>query len=115
MVKMRRIEMQYSQDKLAAALGITAQQLQKYERGTNRIGASRLYHIAEFLDVPVQYFFRDFGSIQHEDGDEGPDNVLVDALGDAATFRLLKMFAAVRDPTLKRRVLGLVEAVIAHD
>lgn len=115
MVKLRRVELDISQDKLATALGITSQQLKKYERGANRIGASRLYDISELLDVPIQYFFRDYGNNRQNDDDDGPANPLADALGDAATFRLLRMFSEMRDQTLKRRVIGLVEAVLASD
>lgn len=115
MVKLRRMELDVSQDKLAGALGITSQQLKKYERGTNRIGASRLYDISELLGVPIQYFFRDYPGNRSSDETDGPANPLADALGDAATFRLLRMFAEMRDQTLKRRVIGLVEAVLAND
>ncbi|WP_244935156.1 helix-turn-helix domain-containing protein [Acuticoccus sediminis] len=115
MVKIRRIELDMTQEKLANMLGITPQQLQKYERGTNRIGASRLYRISVILDVPIQYFFRNMDQIQHAMDDDGPDNFLAVALGDAATFRLLRMFANVRDPALKRRILSLVEVVIGED
>ncbi|GAB5373583.1 MAG: helix-turn-helix transcriptional regulator [Acuticoccus sp.] len=115
-MKLRRVELGISQEKLATCLGVTPQQLQKYEKGANRIGASRLFEIAQALDVPVGYFFRDIADMnQALDEMEAPDNAITEALGDAATVRLLSMFASVRDPVLKRRVIGLVEAVIQHN
>ena len=65
-VKLRRTMLSISQEKLGDALGVTFQQVQKYEKGTNRIGASRLEAIARFLDVPVSYFFKD------APGEDGP-------------------------------------------
>ncbi len=58
-VRLRRTLLGMSQDKLGQALGLTFQQVQKYERGTNRIGSSRLYHLSKILDVPVAFFFDD--------------------------------------------------------
>ena len=116
MVKMRRIELDLSQEKVAGQLGITAQQLQKYERGTNRIGASRLFELSKVLDVPVQYFFEEIKLRQGEGGGEaGLSSALTTALEDASTVRLLRMFAAVRDPGLKARLLSIVEAVIGRE
>ncbi|WP_420391611.1 helix-turn-helix domain-containing protein [Acuticoccus sp.] len=114
-VKMRRIELDLSQEKVASRLGITAQQLQKYERGTNRIGASRLVEIARVLDVPIQYFFRDVSALPSDDVDlpasEARSNFST-ALEDASTVKLLRMFAACRDPALKNKVISLIEVVI---
>lgn len=114
-VKLRRVELGVSQEKLAGQLGITAQQLQKYERGTNRVGASRLFQIAKVLDVPVQYFFQDIVLADAEAEDEVGTTVQSDllvALEDTSTVRLLRLFADVRDPALKSRVVSLVEAVV---
>jgi transcriptional regulator with XRE-family HTH domain len=58
-IRLRRTQLGLSQEKLGEALGITFQQIQKYERGANRVGASRLYHIASILDVPISFFFDD--------------------------------------------------------
>jgi len=118
MVKMRRVERGLSQEKVASQLGITAQQLKKYERGANRIGASRLHQIAIVLDVPIQYFFRELknGAANGKDPEERcQDNAMVDALEDPSTVRLLRLFASVRDPQLKSRVISLVEAVIVRN
>lgn len=61
-IRLRRTQLGLSQEKLGEALGITFQQIQKYERGANRVGASRLYHIASILDVPISFFFDDMGN-----------------------------------------------------
>src|SRR5256885_4646469 len=60
-VRLRRTLLGMSQEKLGDAIGLTFQQVQKYERGANRIGASRLYDLSRVLDVPVSYFFEEFG------------------------------------------------------
>ena len=68
-VRMRRLMLAMSQEKLGEKLGLTFQQVQKYEKGTNRIGASRLQHIAQILKVPVAFFFEGVsGAKQNEDG-----------------------------------------------
>lgn len=118
MVKIRRTELCLSQEKVASKLGITSQQLKKYERGANRIGASRLHQIAIILDVPIQYFFKDIGSAPNDDEngfDDRPETLLAHALEDNSTLRLLRLFASVRDPELKHRVISLVEAVIIRN
>lgn len=108
-IRMRRIELDLSQEKVAAELGITAQQLQKYERGANRVGASRLYELANILDVPVQYFFPDERPSRLPVNDR--PNTMIAALEDAATIRLLRLFSSLNDPGMKNRVISLIEAV----
>lgn len=110
-LRLRRLELGMTQDSLATMLGITAQQVQKYERGANRIGSGRLLQIATILDVPVGYFFHGVD----KRGEAGPSDVsspLTMALEDAATVRLLRMFASVEDPKVRQRVLGIVEALV---
>jgi len=63
-VRLRRTLLGMSQEKLGEALGLTFQQVQKYERGVNRIGASRLYHLSQILDVPVSFFFDDMPTFE---------------------------------------------------
>ena len=98
-----------SQEALGDAIGVTFQQVQKYERGTNRIGASRLFAIGQALDVPVSVFFRDL-DVERELHERG-------AMALAATSRegieLLRAFTTIPDPTVRDHILGLVRR-LAH-
>ena len=102
-VRQRRTLLGMSQEKLGDAVGLTFQQIQKYERGTNRIGCSRLYEFSKMLDVPVAYFF-----------DEMPVNVLVGRPGGRGRGRGMAEAAAdfqhEKDPLAKRETLELVRA-----
>ena len=103
-MRQRRTLLGMSQEKLGTAVGLTFQQIQKYERGSNRIGSSRLFEFAKVLDVPVSYFF-----------DEMPSNALAGrpmsgrgkkgGFGEAAT-----PFEQEKDPLIKRETLELVRA-----
>ncbi len=118
-VRMRRTLLGLSQEKLGEALGLTFQQVQKYERGANRISASRLFQIGRVLDVPISFFY-----------DEMPDEVLRDAqgvmrpgLGEAAdpfehdplakreTLELVRAYYRISDARVRRRIFELVKAV----
>lgn len=116
-VKLRRAVVGMSQTELANRLGITFQQVQKYEKGANRIGASRLYLIAEILNVTVQSFF------------EGAEAVVIDAPGayegakdetvkkyeefirSPGGIELCKAFVSIDDPTIRKRIVALVKSV----
>jgi transcriptional regulator with XRE-family HTH domain len=111
-----------SQEKLGENLGITFQQIQKYEKGTNRIGASRLQHIARVLTVPVSFFFEDApGSVPMEpagnDGlAESPSaNYVVDFLSSSEGIQLNKAFIRIKDAKLRRKVIELVRAMAGQD
>ena len=99
-----------TQEKLADAFGLTFQQIQKYEKGMNRMGSSRLQHAAHILDVPVSYFF--------EGGADGPfhspsslsPSYVDDFISSAEGLRLAKAFTRVR-PALQRRIVSLVNEV----
>jgi transcriptional regulator with XRE-family HTH domain len=113
-VRMRRIHLGLSQEKLGEALGITFQQIQKYEKGANRIGASRLQHAAKVLTVPVNYFFE--GTPQDEPGVAGFAEAGSPAYGapphtDADEASLLAAFRRVVEPQLRTRIIELVEAM----
>jgi transcriptional regulator with XRE-family HTH domain len=116
-VRMRRMMISMSQEKLGERLGITFQQVQKYEKGTNRIGASRLQQIATILGVPVSFFFE--GAPQGDaDGNGGfsdggsPANVS-DFLASSEGLALSQAFMKVTDPKIRRRIVDLVEAMVA--
>jgi transcriptional regulator with XRE-family HTH domain len=112
-VRMRRIHIGLSQEKLGEALGITFQQIQKYEKGANRIGASRLQHAAKVLGVPVNYFF-DGAPIDGHDAagfaDAGAPAYAAQGL-DADAAALLAAFRRVSDPELRKRIVELVGAM----
>ena len=113
-VRLRRTLLGMSQVKLGGELDLTFQQIQKYEKGTNRIGSSRLYKLSKILDVPVSYFF-----------DEMPESVGMDSgfgEGDAAgfeteqvlkreTLELVRGYYRIIDPAVRKRVFDLVKAV----
>lgn len=108
-VRLRRLELGLSQEKLADQLGITFQQVQKYERGTNRIGASRLHQIAIVLQASITYFFE--GATEHVTPRSANSSPLSQALSDPATIRLVRAFANISDPQLKQKAVGIIEAI----
>jgi transcriptional regulator with XRE-family HTH domain len=108
-VRLRRLELGLSQEKLADQLGITFQQVQKYERGTNRIGASRLHQIALVLQTPITYFFEGASESALPTSQEA--SPLAQALSDPATVRLVRAFASIEDPHLKQKAIGIIEAI----
>src|SRR5919107_2014856 len=97
-MRQRRTLLGMSQEKLGTAVGLTFQQIQKYERGSNRIGSSRLYEFAKVLDVPVSYFF-----------DEIPSNAL-SGRGRKGFGKAGAPFEQEKDPLIKRETLELVRA-----
>lgn len=119
-VRMRRMLVGMSQEKLGDALGLTFQQVQKYEKGTNRIGASRLQQIAKVLAVPVEFFF---------DGAPGQPNAaelagmadsagsayVPDFLSSAEGVQLNKGFVRIKDPKIRRRIVELVTALAGDE
>jgi len=113
-VRMRRMMLGMSQEKLGDALDLTFQQVQKYEKGTNRIGASRLQSIAHILQVPVAFFFEGAPSgTGHADGlTEAPSPAYIsDFLASSEGLALTKAFMRIKDPKVRRRVVDLVEAI----
>jgi transcriptional regulator with XRE-family HTH domain len=114
-VRMRRMMLNMSQEKLGDALGLTFQQVQKYEKGTNRIGASRLQQIAGILQVPVSFFFE---GAPHEGGGrsggmgEAPSPAYVsDFLATSDGLALVKAFTKIKSSKMRRRVVDLVEQI----
>ncbi|MBM3563983.1 MAG: helix-turn-helix transcriptional regulator [Alphaproteobacteria bacterium] len=112
-VRMQRILMKMSQEKLGDALGITFQQVQKYEKGANRIGASRLQQISKTLKVSPSFFFEGApagGASAPSAGfaEESSSQYVVDFLSTAEGLHLNRAFARIRDPKVRKRVLDLV-------
>src|SRR6187551_373194 len=116
-VRMRRMMLSMSQEKLGDALDLTFQQVQKYEKGANRIGASRLQQIAHILQVPVSFFFDGApnASGQAHDGfSEAPSPAYVsDFLATSDGLALTKAFMGIKDAKLRRRIVDLVEQIAA--
>ena len=112
-VRMRRLMLEMSQEKLGEKLGLTFQQVQKYEKGTNRIGASRLQHISQILKVPVSFFFDGALGKQAEDGSSKAPvaDYVSDFLSSSDGLALTKAFTNIKDSKLRRRVVDLVEEI----
>jgi transcriptional regulator with XRE-family HTH domain len=118
-VRMRRMMLGMSQEKLGDALSLTFQQVQKYEKGTNRIGASRLQQIAHFLQVPVSFFFEGAPDLPQADGADirnAPSPAYVsDFLATSDGLALTKAFMRIKDPKLRRRIVDLVTEIAGED
>jgi transcriptional regulator with XRE-family HTH domain len=117
-VRLRRMMLGMSQEKLGDALGITFQQIQKYEKGTNRIGASRLQHIASVLSVPVSFFFEDAPGTPNDApglAETRPPNYVVDFLSSSEGIQLNKAFVRIKDTKLRRRIIDLVRAAAGEE
>ncbi len=117
-VRLRRTLLGMSQEKLGQAIGLTFQQVQKYERGANRIGASRLFDLSRVLDVPVSFFFDDMPpevaktpAQKYFTPDEVPDTQEVDPLAKRETLELVRAYYKVVDPQVRKRVFELVKAL----
>jgi transcriptional regulator with XRE-family HTH domain len=108
-VRTFRLQRGLSQEMLADQLGLTFQQVQKYEKGTNRIGAGRLQRIAEILGVSAADFFT---SGKRE---KNVPSELFELLDTAASLRLLRAYARIRDPQVQQAVAHLVEKIAAAD
>jgi transcriptional regulator with XRE-family HTH domain len=111
---MRRIMLGLSQEKLGDALGLTFQQIQKYEKGTNRIGASRLHQIADILQVPVSFLFEGgpSSSTSIEGLGEAPSPAYVsDFLATSEGLALTRAFTRITDAKLRRSIVDLVEQI----
>ncbi|WP_018700016.1 helix-turn-helix domain-containing protein [Amorphus coralli] len=109
-LRLRRLELGMSQERLAEKLGITFQQIQKYERGTNRIGASRLHDISLALQVPISYFFEGADGIKPGPV-SGVESPLSEALNDSATVRLLRAFSLIEDASVRQKAVTVIEAI----
>ena len=118
-VRLRRNLLGLTLQTLAKAVGVTYQQLQKYERGVNRISASRLFNLSHVLDVPISFFFDDLSPVVAAAGkrrargfSEAPATALdFDVLSNRETIKLIRAYYRVTDPKLRRRVLDLIKAL----
>ena len=117
-VRMRRIMLGMSQEKLGEALGLTFQQVQKYEKGTNRVGASRIQQISEILQVPVSFLFEGgpSGTVSAENFGEATSPAYVsDFLATSEGLALTRAFTRIPDAKLRRSIVDLVEQIAARE
>lgn len=106
-VRARRIMLGMSQEKLADALGLTFQQVQKYEKGVNRIGASRLLQIAGILDVGMDFFFEGIPGLRA--GGFSGNSVMAEFLTSPESDRLVRSFVGLKDDDARRKVADFVD------
>jgi transcriptional regulator with XRE-family HTH domain len=109
-VRARRLEIGMSQERLAELLGVTFQQVQKYEKGVNRIAASRLHSIAGALEMPVARFYEGLTGRAGAVSDAAKDHV-EDALATPEGAQLIALFASIKSQKVRRRVVELVKAL----
>ncbi|MDR3467542.1 MAG: helix-turn-helix domain-containing protein [Xanthobacteraceae bacterium] len=117
-VRMRRIMLGMSQEKLGEALDLTFQQVQKYEKGTNRIGASRLQQISDILQVPVSFLFEGGPTANPaaEGSSAAPSPAYVsDFLATSEGLALTRAFTRIRDAKLRRSIVDMVEQIAARE
>ena len=120
-IRLRRTLMGMSQERLGEALGLTFQQVQKYERGVNRVGASRLFDLSRVLDVPISFFFDDMPdslttSFGGPSGRRGGQSDSQDPFGDDTlnrreTLELVRAYYRITDPSVRKRVFDLIKSM----
>jgi transcriptional regulator with XRE-family HTH domain len=116
-LRMRRTMLGMSQSKLGELLGVTFQQIQKYEKGSNRISASRLQHTARVLEVSPAYFFEGAPAESPEPGfaETSPQSYVIDFLASTEGLQLNRAFLRVKDPKVRRRIVDLVVSLASAD
>ena len=105
-LRFRRMEVALSQNILGKKTGITFQQIQKYEKGINRIGASRLYDFAQILKVSINYFFEGYNDILNETLNDNTKD-----FNDKEVFNLIKAFSKIKDPNVRKSVIALAKSL----
>ena len=117
-VRLRRTMMGLSQEKLGGAVGLTFQQIQKYERGANRIGASRMFDLSKVLDVPVSFFFDDMSEeVKKRDAEpvgfheQEQVELEKDPLTRRETLELVRAYYRIDEPSVRKRIFGLVKSL----
>lgn len=120
-VRLRRTLLGLSQEKLGEAIGLTFQQVQKYERGANRIGASRLFDLSRVLDVPIGYFFEDMSDEvaarsprQFQGLAEEAANYEPDPMAKRETLELVRAYYKIKDPRVRKRLFEFTKALGAE-
>jgi transcriptional regulator with XRE-family HTH domain len=117
-LRLRRNMLGLSQEKLGEAIGLTFQQVQKYERGANRIGASRLHELSRVLDVPISFFFDDTDPVRAPAmggfAEPPAEAFESDPLRKRETVELIRAYFSIEDGTVRRRLLDLAKALAAE-
>ncbi len=129
-IRLRRTLLGMSQERLGEALGLTFQQVQKYERGVNRVGASRLFDLSRVLDVPISFFFDDmpeplaasYGgqaaalgarrSFGFADSQESFGGAADEAMNRRETLELVRAYYRITDPAVRKRVFELIKSLV---
>jgi transcriptional regulator with XRE-family HTH domain len=122
-IRLRRTLLGMSQERLGDALGLTFQQVQKYERGVNRVGASRLYDLSRVLDVPISFFYDDMPESLSEHGGSGSsrrppgfadmqDQFGDDTMNRRETLELVRAYYRITDPGVRKRVFELIKSLV---
>lgn len=110
-LRLRRTLLGLSQETLGEAVGITFQQLQKYERGANRISASRLFNLSQVLGVPVGFFFEDLSTGEISAKKAASNEVELEAMARRETLELVRAYYRISDPAIRKRAFDLVKAL----
>jgi transcriptional regulator with XRE-family HTH domain len=119
-LRVRRSLLGLSQEKLADAIGITFQQIQKYERGMNRISAGRLYQLSKTLEVPVSYFFESFGASANTQKVSGLSDNNQESFGgedmmqSKETLELLRIYYSIEDPQVRKDIVKFIKSMAAR-
>ena len=122
-VRFRRMLLGMSQEKLGERLGLTFQQVQKYEKGVNRIGASRLFDLSQVLQVPIQFFYEEApGTLDHSGtdtsrgfADRNGESTIVEFLNTRDGLELNKAFVRINDIKVRRSIVDLVRSLAGED
>jgi len=110
-IRMRRLLLGLSQEKLADGIGITFQQVQKYEKGANRVGASRLMAISKVLDAAPSFFFQDDDKLLPQEINVGKPNEIVSFVQSNDGVALNQAFAKITDPAIRKKIIALAKVL----
>ena len=113
-VRMRRLMLDMSQSSLADELGLTFQQVQKYEKGVNRVGSGRLQIIADILQVPITFFFEGAPGRRKLDSEAPSPSFVTELVTTVDGLRLTKAFVQVKETRLRRIIVEMVEQIARH-
>lgn len=121
-LRLRRTILGMSQEAIGKMVGVTFQQIQKYERGINRMGSSRLYSFSKALGVPISYFFEGFDDYSAQQSEEGlaaaepaTPAFVHDAANNRDVFEVMRAFSQIKSPAVRKRIIDLVKAMAAED